>query len=111
MGRTACTEPQCLYKGALYLFLPYYVRNSNMLQPVLVQFKHVGVTHSVNKSGGLIIYDYICRRLLDIGLTLFSVEMWFENVDGQEGKEKSHKVQYCLNILWSQISIRIGGEK
>ena len=30
MGRTACTEPQCLYKGALYLFylpvcyLPYY---------------------------------------------------------------------------------------
>ena len=20
MGRTACTEPQCLYKGALYLF-------------------------------------------------------------------------------------------
>jgi hypothetical protein len=24
MGRTACTEPQCLYKGALYLptFLP-----------------------------------------------------------------------------------------
>jgi len=21
MGRTACTEPQCLYKGALYLFL------------------------------------------------------------------------------------------
>ena len=22
MGRTACTEPQCLYKVALYLFLP-----------------------------------------------------------------------------------------
>jgi hypothetical protein len=21
MGRTACTEPQCLYKGALYLFV------------------------------------------------------------------------------------------
>jgi hypothetical protein len=21
MGRTACTEPQCLYKGALYLYL------------------------------------------------------------------------------------------
>ena len=20
MGRTACTEPQCLYKGALYLY-------------------------------------------------------------------------------------------
>ena len=23
MGRTACTEPQCLYKGALYLFYLY----------------------------------------------------------------------------------------
>ena len=23
MGRTACTEPQCLYKGALYLTLPF----------------------------------------------------------------------------------------
>jgi len=21
MGRTACTEPQCMYKGALYLLL------------------------------------------------------------------------------------------
>ena len=25
MGRTACTEPQCLYKGDLYLFLPSVV--------------------------------------------------------------------------------------
>ena len=24
MGRTACTEPQCLYKGALYLYLMYF---------------------------------------------------------------------------------------
>ena len=24
MGRTACTEPQCLYNGPLYLFLPTY---------------------------------------------------------------------------------------
>jgi len=24
MGRTACTEPQCLYKGALYLFLTFF---------------------------------------------------------------------------------------
>jgi hypothetical protein len=82
-----------------------------MFKPVSVRLKHVGVTYSVNKSGGLIIYDCICRRLLDIGLTLFSVEMWFGNADRQEGKEKSHKVKYCLNILWSQIAIRIGEEK
>jgi hypothetical protein len=24
MGRTACTEPQCLYKSALYLYLIYF---------------------------------------------------------------------------------------
>jgi len=24
MSRTACTEPQCLYKGAIYLTLPIY---------------------------------------------------------------------------------------
>jgi len=24
MGRTACTEPQCLYKGALYFYLLTY---------------------------------------------------------------------------------------
>jgi len=24
MGRTACTEPQCLYKGALYFTLLYF---------------------------------------------------------------------------------------
>ena len=24
MGRTACTKPQCLYKGALYLYYVYY---------------------------------------------------------------------------------------
>jgi len=27
MGRTACTEPQCLHKGALYL---YFDMNSDM---------------------------------------------------------------------------------
>ena len=25
MGRTACTEPQCLYKGDLYLFYIYRI--------------------------------------------------------------------------------------
>ena len=27
-GRTACTEPQCLYKGALYLFTPCNIQQS-----------------------------------------------------------------------------------
>jgi len=28
MGRTACTEPQCLYKGDLYLYLYYSLHNN-----------------------------------------------------------------------------------
>jgi len=30
MGRTACTEPQCLYKGALYIYL-YLFRRENKI--------------------------------------------------------------------------------
>jgi hypothetical protein len=30
MGRTACTEPQCLYKGALYLYLTLYFTGQTM---------------------------------------------------------------------------------
>jgi hypothetical protein len=88
-----------------------YIRNSNMLQPVSVRLKHVGDMYIVNKCGGLLIYECICRRLLDIGLALLSVEMWFGNVHGQGCKEKSHKVEYCLNILSSQIAVRVGEEK
>jgi hypothetical protein len=30
MGRTACTEPQCLYKGDLYLYLYiHYLRKGD----------------------------------------------------------------------------------
>jgi hypothetical protein len=30
MGRTACTEPQCLYKGDLYLYLFTYFFHTNL---------------------------------------------------------------------------------
>jgi len=30
MDRTACTEPQCLYKGALYLYLYLYLYRDHM---------------------------------------------------------------------------------
>ena len=57
MGRTACTEPQCLYKGALYLYLtvelylyspygPYGLYRASV--PVqgctLPYFKHNGIS-------------------------------------------------------------------
>ena len=43
MGRTACTEPQCLYKGDLYLYL---IVSGNKIQTlrskttVYEQFQH-----------------------------------------------------------------------
>jgi len=42
MGRTACTEPQCLYKGALYLFF-YCVITTNLLQTPSVSSKQCGI--------------------------------------------------------------------
>ena len=42
MGRTACTEPQCLYKGALYLsFLveEYEAMGTDAFHPRLVHHK------------------------------------------------------------------------
>jgi len=42
MGRTACTEPQCLYKGALYLYLyllTYLLHGAFLLEKVT--FSHI----------------------------------------------------------------------
>jgi len=36
MGRTACTEPQCLYKGALLRRIDRYMLNSKSLAEQLV---------------------------------------------------------------------------
>jgi len=34
MGRTVCTEPQCLYKGALYRYLYTYMVPPSYVVPV-----------------------------------------------------------------------------
>jgi hypothetical protein len=36
MGRPACTEPQCLYKGALYLFFLNEVNFIIIINPLFV---------------------------------------------------------------------------
>ena len=41
MGRTACTEPQCLYKGDLYLFLTIEVKKDHLpLSYALIKNAH-----------------------------------------------------------------------
>jgi len=49
MGRTACTEPQCLYKGALYLYwcvrkmCPFLITlNSQILISLVTNFIQLG---------------------------------------------------------------------
>ena len=37
MGRTACTEPQCLYKGALYFF---YVHSALEIRQSALEIVH-----------------------------------------------------------------------
>jgi hypothetical protein len=38
MGRTACTEPQCLYKGALYLYVSFSVLYSYIRPKSIIFF-------------------------------------------------------------------------
>ena len=43
MGRTACTEPQCLYKGALYLYIASLVTSLQLII-ILIKQIHLSVT-------------------------------------------------------------------
>jgi hypothetical protein len=47
MGRTACTEFQCLYKGALYLFYHLYLGlpSDSFLQIFGLNFVRLSVAH------------------------------------------------------------------
>ena len=63
MGRTACTEPQCLYKGALYLTF-IFSKNPQTLHffkiyPVVVEFFHAdGQTDGYDETRGRISQFY-----------------------------------------------------
>jgi len=58
MGRTACTEPQCLYKGALYLFtycsinVFYSLDSTNVLVSFSsIYFSDILISFAVLKQG------------------------------------------------------------
>jgi len=48
MGRTACTEPQCLYKGAIYLF--FFTNYYHSLSMLLLSPIHDQLVSSLNFS-------------------------------------------------------------
>jgi hypothetical protein len=59
MGRTACTEPHCLYKGALYLYLTLYLLKErklpagNTIESLKVQIEYGNGEETWNVVGKL----------------------------------------------------------
>ena len=55
IGRTACTEPQCLYRGALYHFTFTYVNRNSILIRFNKMQQYAGIyllqNHSLHVSG------------------------------------------------------------
>jgi len=59
MGRTACAEPQCVYKGALYQTLPYYLVYK--LQKVQIVKKDVNCIREGEVLGGVFSIHLVVR--------------------------------------------------
>jgi len=59
MGRTACTEPQCLYKGALYLYLLHFI-------PILISLNNFMVTQNSMRMHYIHIYPQTLISLQNI---------------------------------------------
>ena len=82
MSRTACTEPQCLYKGALYLYLfdfaldPVLLIEELFSPPVLRSgrnFAYLYRAHSIYDSRGVM---GVKKRLFMQLLSIFH-QWWF----------------------------------
>jgi len=50
MGRTASTEPQCLYKGALYFAFIYYYHQCFLISSIDNTVAEVQNTYTLNTS-------------------------------------------------------------
>jgi hypothetical protein len=44
MGRTVCTGPQCLYKGAIYLLILWRWKRQSVPKRPRIKFRHRGIT-------------------------------------------------------------------
>jgi len=62
MGRTACTEPQCLYKGDLYLFY-LFLAHVILFIGFYLSMSVAGVKDVCIKSGLPMVVSYISDTL------------------------------------------------
>jgi hypothetical protein len=76
MGRTACTEPQCLYKGALYLFylctfiisLFVLLRIKNVLNKVVEKIKTYIMVNIFFFFENRTVYEIMWRNMVESGM-------------------------------------------
>jgi hypothetical protein len=59
MGRTACTEPQCLYKGALYLFFIRFQSRPDHHLPQQVLLLFLILDYNITKTVRLIFSKFL----------------------------------------------------
>jgi len=76
MGRTACTEPQCLYKGDLYLYV--YKALQNILRPQIVnqQSSTDVIRSSLHRTVAVSWLCYFCAEDVDSGFLQSVVTIW-----------------------------------
>jgi hypothetical protein len=74
MGRTACTEPQCLYKGSLYLFLSYIMHVVIRLTAKLYKMCSIAWHVQISAQGE----QEVAVHLSELGCTLDWKSQWQE---------------------------------
>ena len=91
MGRTAWTEPQCLYKGALYLHLPYlegptfdpylksdpvYILIFHFLTSTLILHRHLRSFLPASHTLPIPHVSHVCYMLIALRSCPITTEIW-----------------------------------
>jgi hypothetical protein len=113
MGRTACTEPQCLYKGALYLFYCIVLfQNTGTLDVVRssIRLYHEGPQNKTLPAYQFqkYHYDYLRSRCFSVSLPLsyylLALTWWF--IDGTPSVVCNMKSQVCGSVCEPKLKLR-----
>ena len=76
MGRTACTEPQCMYKGALYLYFSFGKCYYMMRFYYLFLKKYIlSYTYMLSRRGFETSRVYVLPRTLPIPAVMLYIHM------------------------------------
>jgi len=104
MGRTACTEPQCLCKGDLYLtlILRDYTRN--------ITYIHIINHYGRSQRQRCLRRGSAAASLLELRVRMPPEEWMFVSCEWRVlsvHKEKSNKMQQCIKSLLFHIYVKL----